>query len=100
MGRLKDSVRIPRVRVPGPPPAAPPPEPAPAASRPAPGKAPKTRAGLLFASHAFAAVICSAILFSDLELHPELKGGMIGVMLRDALAWSGRLYDYFLPQND
>ena len=95
---LKPSVRIRPVPVPAPEPAPPPGPPAP--SRPAPGKAPKTRAGLLFASHSFAAVICGAILFSDLQLHPELKGGMIGVMLRDALAWSGRLYDYFLPQND
>ncbi|MDE0703156.1 MAG: hypothetical protein OXH59_05465 [Rhodospirillaceae bacterium] len=92
--RLNPSVRVRPVPEPAPPtgPPAPP--------RPAAGKAPKTRAGLLLASHAFAAVICGAILFSDLELHPELKGGMIGVMLRDALAWSGRLYDYFLPQND
>ena len=95
--RLNPSVRVRPAPEPGPPPeAAPPPAPA----RPAPGKAPRTRAGLLLASHLFAAVICGAILFSDLELHPELKGGMIGVMLRDALAWSGRLYDYFLPQND
>lgn len=91
--KLKESVRVRIPRAQGQPP-----EPAPA--RPADGRAPKTRAGLLVASHLFAATVCGAILFSDLELHPELKGGMIGVMLRDALAWSGRLYDYFLPQND
>lgn len=76
----------------------------PASSRlsgaPPPGKAPKTRFTLVICAHLFAALACGSVLFSDLELHPELKGGMVAMIVREFLALLAKVYDYFLPQND
>lgn len=81
---LKPSVRVPQVR----------------AASPPPGKAPRSRFALVVGAHLLVGTAAYAVLFTDLDLHPELKGGLIGVMVRDVLAVLSKCYDYFLPQND
>lgn len=87
MAGLKPSVEVPQFQRPGP--AAPP-----------MGKAPKTRAGLVIASHLFAAIACGAVLFADLGLSEGLKGGMVALIVREALGMAAKCYEFFLPQND
>lgn len=86
MGRLKPSVRVPAR-----------PDPYPGPDRP-PGKAPKTRAALVLGAHLCVAMAAWAVFF--LPLDEGLRGGLIGVIVRDALGYAARVYDYFLPQND
>ena len=71
-----------------------------ATGSPPPGKAPRTRFALVVGGHLLAGVVVGAILFADIEMDPALRGGMIGVIVRDALAMLTKVYEYFLPQND
>ena len=89
---LKPSVRVPQVRADTLAPARPP--------SPPPGRDSQSRLALVVGAHLLMGVAAYAVLFTDLDLHPELKGGLIGVMVRDVLAVLGKCYDYFLPQND
>lgn len=86
MDRLKPSVSVRVPARPGPSPA------------PAPGKAPKTRAALVVGAHLCVAMAAYAVFC--LPLDEGLRGGLIGVIVRDALGYAARVYDYFLPQND